>query len=133
MNKNSLVAQLKVFDPKFALNSRISPSSSSHLVSRFPNLIKPEEVNELDDWWRRYRLTDKEFLLQVSTERIPQYWYDWSAIKSGLENPKSSLLSKSMVNLTCSLHSSACLEQIFSQVNNTKSKKTNSLKAKNNR
>ena len=35
-----------------------------------------------------------------------------------------------MVILTCSLHSSACVERIFSQVNNIKKKKTNSLKAK---
>ena len=34
-----------------------------------------------------------------------------------------------MVNLICSLHLSAYVERIFSQVNNIKNKKTNSLKA----
>ena len=34
-----------------------------------------------------------------------------------------------MTNLSCLPHSSACVERIFSQVNNIKTRKTNSLKA----
>ena len=55
LNKDSLIAQLKVFDPKFASNNRISPPSLSHL------LVK-SEVNDLDQW-RSYRLTAKDLPL----------------------------------------------------------------------
>ena len=119
---------LKVLDPKFASTSHVSPPSLSHLVSKVPNLVKPEKVDELEDQWRSYRLTAKELPLQISTVSISQ-WYNLSSIKDGLKNPKSPLLSQCMVNLNCLPHSSACVERIFSQVINIKNKKTNSLKA----
>ena len=132
MNEDGLIAQLKVLDPKFASNNHVFPPILSHLVSRFPNLVKPEEVDELDDRWRSYWLTSKELLLQISIESILQYWYNLHSIKDGLKNPKSPLLSQCVMNLTCSVHLSACVEQIFSQVNIIKNKTTNLLKAINN-
>ena len=50
-------------------------------------------------------------------------------IKDGLGNPKFELLSDFKTNLTCLPNSSACVERIFSQVNNIKTRNTNSLKS----
>jgi hypothetical protein len=127
LNEDSVIAKLNVLDPTIASNVSLSPSSLTGISSYFPNLVPPAEVNELDDQWRSYRLTAKE--LPISSGNIPQYWYDLRSIKDGIGNSKFGLLSDFMTNLSCLPHSSACVERIFSQVNNIKTRKTNSLKA----
>ena len=110
LNEDSLIAQLKVLDPTVASNTNVSPQFLTQLISKFPNLVKQDEVNELEDQWRNFRLTAKDILHYMPNDSIPQYWCNLGSIKDGLRsNPKFGLLSNFMVNLTCLPHSSASL------------------------
>ena len=109
LSENSLIAKLSILDPAIASNTSLSPARLTHLISKFPNLVKSEKVNKLDDQCRSYRLTAKELPLQVLNDNIPRYWYDISSIKDGLGNSKFALLSQFMLNLTCLSHFSACV------------------------
>ena len=127
LNEDSLIAKFNVLDPKIAENPNISPPSIIPLATHFPALVPEEQLNDLDDQWRNYRLlADK---LAVPQEIIPKYWFKLRDLKDGLQNSKYDLLSDFMTNLVIMPHSSACVERIFSQMNAIKTKQTNSLKA----
>ena len=60
---------------------------------------------------------------------ISQYWCRLRNIKDGLQNLKYGILSDFMTHLTVLPHFSAAVVRIFSSMNCTKTRQTNSLKA----
>ena len=119
-----------VLDPKVAQAPDVSPVSLIPLAVHFPSIIAEDRLNDLDEQWRSYRLL-KDITSVPTNNNIPEYWYQLRNIRDGLDKSKYDPLSKFMTTLTVlprSSGSSACVEQIFSQVNCVKTRITNSLK-----
>lgn len=127
MDENSQLAKFNVLDPRISSNIKMSPLSIIPLAAQFPQLIPEEELNELDDQWRSYRLIAEQ--IPIPHKNIPQYWFKLRKIKDGFQHPKFATLSEFMTNLTIMPHSSANVERIFSRMNAIKTKQTNSLKS----
>lgn len=125
LNDDSVIASFKVLDPEVAKNITVSPASICHLALSFPTLIPENQLNELDDEWRSFRLA-KDLINTAKT--IPEYWYTLRNVRDGFDKPKYGLLSEFMTNLTILPHSSASVERIFSLINHVKNRSTNSLK-----
>ena len=115
LEEDGVLALLKILDPK----------SIIPLALNFPSIAPENTLNDLDDEWRSFR----HYKDIPQAESIPEFWYSLENIKDGLELSKFGRLSQFMTTLTVLPHSSACVERIFSQVNCTKTKFTNRLKA----
>ena len=72
----------------------------------------------------------KRQLNQCSPSKIPEFWSKLKSVKDGNDQPKFGLLSQLMCGLLALLHSSACVERVFSQLNLVKTKQTNRLKTR---
>lgn len=125
LDEDGVIANLNILDPVLAQDPAKSPTSLVKLAVNFPSFVPENELNELDDEWRSFRVS-KEIAPDYDT--IPEFWYKLRNIKDGLDNPKFEKLSLFMTNLTILPHSSASVERVFSQVNLVKTRNTNSLK-----
>ena len=126
MNEDSLLAKLNVLDPQISKNPNFSPISIIPLAAHFPQLVPEENLNELDDQWRSYRLSSNQLLIEENV--IPRYWSKIGEVQDSFQKAKFGILSDFMKNLTVLPHSSANVERIFSLMNAIKTKQTNSLK-----
>ncbi|XP_014785432.2 uncharacterized protein LOC106880126 [Octopus bimaculoides] len=88
--------------------------------------LHQKTLDELANEWRSFRQYKN---IPVSSKSIPELWHSMNNLKDGLDHSKFERLSQFMTNLTVLPHSSPCKEHIFFQVNCTKTKFTNRLKA----
>uniref|UniRef100_A0A0L8G815 HAT C-terminal dimerisation domain-containing protein n=1 Tax=Octopus bimaculoides TaxID=37653 RepID=A0A0L8G815_OCTBM len=117
---------MEILDPKVARNFTNSLQSIIPLASNFPAIASENTLDELDDEWGLFRQYKD---IPVSSKSIPEFWYSMRNLKDVFDHTKFERLSQFMTNLTVLPHSSACVVRIFSQVNCTKTKFTNRLKA----
>ena len=78
----SIVAQLRILDPKIASDPCQSPSSIMPLAAHFPTIVDDNHLNKIDDEWRSYRLLASD--LTIPQNIIPRYWDSLRDIKDGL-------------------------------------------------
>lgn len=123
--ESSIIAMLKAMNPAEALSTDRNLKSIGKLAVHFPTLIKEEELDALQDQWRDL-LYAKETLKGLS-QSATVFWNDLLSVKDGNNKAKFDLLSKFMCGLLALPHSSACVERIFSQINNIKTKQSNRL------
>lgn len=123
--EDSILAMLRVVDPKEALSDERSLHSIVKLAVKFPTLIKEEDLDDLQDEWKDL-LHFKESLKNMS-DSATNFWHELRTVKDGHSRQKFSLLSNFMCCLLVLPHSSACVERVFSQLNIIKTKRTNSL------
>uniref|UniRef100_A0A0L8FRS5 HAT C-terminal dimerisation domain-containing protein n=1 Tax=Octopus bimaculoides TaxID=37653 RepID=A0A0L8FRS5_OCTBM len=96
------------------------------LASDFPVIAPENTPEEQNDEWRLFRQYKD---IPACSKSIPEFWYSIRNLKDGLDRSKLERLSQFITNLTVLPHSSVCMESIFSQVNCTKTKFPNRLKA----
>ena len=130
LEPDSVLAKLKILDPKISTDVDKSPDSIVPLAIHFPAIIPECELDELDDEWRSYRVSGNEVLNLIESENIPKYWHFIRTYKNESIEIKYLRLSNFMTSLTVLPHSLACVESIFSSVNCIKDKTTSSLKVK---
>ena len=93
----SIVAQLRILDPKVASDPSQSPSSIMPLAAHFPTIVDDSHLNKIDDKWRSYRLIASD--LTIPQNIIPRYWDSLRDIKDCLNESKFASLSHFMTNL----------------------------------
>ena len=125
LNPNSLLAKIHVLDPALCKNTEVSPRSITDIAAHFPSLIPEGDLNQLDDEWRDFR--QAETTTENSDDSIPSFWFKIRNIKNGLNEPKFPLLSHFMTSLTALPHSTAAVERVFSEVNCTKTSRSNRM------
>ena len=125
LDENGTIVKLNVLGIEIALDLKRLPTSIVPFTVRFSHIIPQNKLNELDDQWRAFRISAKEFA--VSAKCVPEYWHNLGLVKDGLDNLKFSLLSYFMTTMTVLSHSSAAVERIFSQINRMKTKSPSSL------
>ena len=115
---------LSILDPSNSSSVGTTPHNSiAPLASSFRNLVKDNQLNDLDAEWRELRNTK---IVTESTSSC-EFWVKVHDLKRGDGMPKFFLLSKFALNLLSSPHSSANAERIFSQVNLNKTKSRNRM------
>lgn len=127
-SKSSVLASLAVLDPGVALSATRPMSSLASLALKFPQVIKSEELDDLDDEWRAL-LQAKEQLAQMQEKPVAEFWTSVASLKDGIGRPKFPTLGRLMLALAVLPHSSACVERVFSEVNMVKTTVTNRLHA----
>ena len=125
LSQNSLLAKLQVIDPAVATNIDVSPRSITDVAAFFPALVAEDQLNQLDDEWREFRQSDDAGVKQDAS--IPSYWFNVRKIRNALNEPKFALLSHFMTSLTPLPHSTAAVERVFSEVNCTKTCRSNRM------
>ncbi|XP_076054955.1 uncharacterized protein LOC143033422 [Oratosquilla oratoria] len=123
--ENSLIAMLKVVEPAEALSTKRDLKSLGKLAVHFPTLIKEDELDLLQEQWRDL-LYARDTLKGIS-QSATVFWNDLLSVKDGNNKEKFNLLATFMCNLLALSHSSACIERIFSQINQVKTKQSNRL------
>ena len=98
------------------------------LAMHFPQVIKPDDLDDLDDQWRSL-LIAKDQLKQLQGKSIAEFWKTVASLKDGTGQPKFPILGSLMCALAVLPHSSACVERVFSEVNMVKTPVTNRLHA----
>ncbi|XP_068207490.1 uncharacterized protein [Palaemon carinicauda] len=124
--EDSILAMLSIMDPKEALSPQRGIKSIGKLAVNFPNLVKEEDLDELQDQWKDL-LQFKESLKNISCMPATSFWLELKSIKDANNQTKFHHLSTFMCNLMVLPHSSACVERVFSQLNLIKNKQTNKL------
>ena len=127
-SETSILSQMCVLDPKVAMNvsNQRRPESLAYLASKFPTLVEESQLDQMHDQWKM--LPTAVSTLQHMTNLSPdQFWPQIKSLTDGNDTPKFGLLSDFMYTMLTLPHSSACVEQIFSQVNMVKNKFTNRL------
>ena len=127
-SETSILSQMCVLDPKVAMSvsNQRQPKSLAYLASKFPMLVEESQLDQLHDQWKM--LPTAVSTLQHMTDLFPdQFWPQIKSVTDGNDTPKFGLLSDFMCTMLTLPHSSACVEQIFSQVNMVKNKFTNRL------
>ncbi|XP_068211680.1 uncharacterized protein [Palaemon carinicauda] len=124
--EDSILAMLSIMDPKKALSPQRGIKSIGKLAVNFPNLVKKEDLDELQDQWKDL-LQFKESLKNISGMPATSFWLELKSIKDTNNQTKFHHLSTFMCNLMVLPHSSACVERVFSQLNRIKNKQTNKL------
>ena len=123
-DENGIIAKLNVLGIETALDLKQSATSIVPFAVRFPHIILQNKLNELDDQWRAFHISAKEFA--VSAKCVLEYWHNLGLVKDGLDNLKFSLLYF-MTTMTVLSHSSAAVKRIFFQINRMKTKSPGSL------
>lgn len=124
-DEENVLALLNVLDPKVALSSQRRIRTIPKLAVHFPNLVKEEELDSLQEQWED--LFHARSSLQYLTQSATCFWHELLGITDGNDQPKFDLLSKFMCNLLVLPHSSASVERLFSQMNSIKTKQTNRI------
>lgn len=119
---SNIIKKLSVLDPVQVLNGQTC--SIVELVLHFPNLVKQEDLNAIDNEWRQLRNFTFSFEPPKSAEK---FWVMIKNLKCGDDTKKFPLLSNFALNLLCLPHSSATVERIFSEINLNKNKIRNKL------
>lgn len=123
-DEQSVLALLKILDPKVALSPQGRIGVIPKLAVHFPTLIK-EELDSLQEQWED--MYHARSSLQYLNQSPTCFWHELRGITDGNNKPKFDLLSKFMCDLLVLPHSSAAVERLFSQMNLIKTKKTNRL------
>ncbi|GFO05167.1 hypothetical protein PoB_003167200 [Plakobranchus ocellatus] len=111
-------------EPTEAISPSRSLQSLTKLATKFPRLIPPEELDQLDDEWRAILYSRDK--LQSCVNKTPvEFWISVGKITDGFGELKFTVVSKLMKALLVLPHSSACVERVFSEVNLVKTPTTN--------
>ena len=124
-DEENVLALLNILDPKVALSSQRRIRAIPKLAVHFPNLVKEEELDSLQEQWED--LFHARSTLQHLNQSATCFWHELFGITDGNNQPKFDLLSKFMCALLVLPHSSASVERLFSQMNLIKTKQTNRL------
>ena len=90
LDENGIIAKLNVLGIEIALDLKLSSTSIVPLAVHFLHIIPQNKLNKLDDQWRFFYISAKEFA--ISAKCIPKYWHNLGLVKNGLDNLKFSLL-----------------------------------------
>lgn len=99
--------------------------SIAPLASKFPNLIGPDQLNDLDREWRQLRIFN--FTPEFDNLDVKEFWLKCAKLKLGDDTPLFNMLCNFVFQLFSLPHSSATVERIFSQINLNKTKIRNRL------
>lgn len=122
--KDSIVEKFQYFDPEHVKAKPIN--SISDLTSHFPNIVNPNEIQDLDNEWRMLR----SYPLNDFDNDILLFWKKIALVKIGDDSLKFPGLVRFVFQILCLPHSSAAVERIFSQINLIKTQLRNKLKVK---
>ena len=125
LDSQSLLAKLQVLDPSVAKDVTVSPRTITLLAAHFSSLVPKEQLNQLDNKWREFRQAKLSQFTQETS--IPAYWYKLRNVKNALDQDKFASLSHFMTSLTALPHSTAAVERVFSEVNYTKTSRSNRM------
>ena len=107
---DSVLALLQVLDPKLSVSPQRKIKSIIKLASQFPQLVKEEDLDDLDDQWQSL------LHARSSTENLNlspcSFWAELGDIKDGTNKSKFGILSNFMCNLLALPHSSAAIKLI---------------------
>lgn len=123
--KDSILAMLLFLNPKEALSPQRTLQSITNVAIHFPNVIKEEDLVELQDQWKD--LPNARESLKGMSDAATSFWLELRTVKDGNNEPKFKLLSRFMCSLLALPHSSACVERVFSQLNMIKTKQANRM------
>ena len=118
-----------ISDPILSSSTFLDPSAVSStqcsaildVVSKFPNIIAPDDLQKLDSEWRELSFTD---LPPYDPKKIHmnRYWGDVAALTDGCGEIKFPTLGYFVKSLLSLPHSNADVERRFSQVTLIKAK-----------
>lgn len=117
-----ILKKIKIISPSEVLSKK--HNSIAPLAVEFPNLIKQNELNDIDVEWRLLRNVDIRDLVEMN---ISNFWKKISEMKTSDDTPLFPKLCKFVYYIFTLPHSSATVERIFSQVNLNKTKIRNKL------
>lgn len=118
--KNNIFSKFEFLNPPVVKNGSVN--SLTEIALRFPNLIKENELQSLDNEWRHLRNTEIEF-----DDNVILFWKQIKNIKYGNEEYTFPILSRFVFDLLTLPHSSANVERVFSAINLMKTKQRNKL------
>lgn len=116
---------LPIMDPKEALSPQRQMKFIAKLAVHFPNLVKEEELDKLQEQWQD--LLYARASLDKLSKSTTSFWHELNEVKDVINHAKFDKILRFMCDLLSLPHSSASVERMFSQLNMIKTKCTNRL------
>ncbi|RLU18311.1 hypothetical protein DMN91_008668 [Ooceraea biroi] len=123
---NPILPKLKWLNPKEALSSNVSRSSTLQpLMCLLPRIVKAEQMQIIDDQWRKLSFT--KFPNNFKELPPDKFWLSVKESKDHSGCNEFDELCNFALNVLLLPHSSAACERVFSKMNSIKTKSRNRL------
>lgn len=122
-----VLQHFKMIDPKTIHGGKIT--TLEPMASQLPILFKNIDLDDVDREWRK--LVNMDLEEEVVNSNVKEYWSKIFSLKKGDDTIMFPLMTLLIKNIMTLPHSTACVERIFSMINQIKTKERNRLNTSN--